>query len=136
MAVTYEWRGAFANDELDALHAEAFGEPSGADWRALAERHSLGWVVARDGETLAGFANVLWDGRTHAWLQDVMVASAYRRRGAGTALVAAARDGAAAAGCAWLHVDYDAEHEPFYAACGFAPARAGLLSLGSTPRPR
>ena len=79
MAVTYQWRGAFTNAEVNALHAEAFETPvfdeSEGDWTGLVHRHSLGWVVARDGADLAdlaGFVNVLWDGLVHAWLQDVM----------------------------------------------------------------
>ena len=40
----------------------------------LVHRHSLGWVVAREGAELVGFVNVLWDGLVHAWLQDTMVA--------------------------------------------------------------
>jgi hypothetical protein len=44
------------------------------NWVELVHRHSLGWVVARDGSELAGFVNVLWDGLVHAWLQDTMVA--------------------------------------------------------------
>ena len=48
------------------------------------ERHSLGWVTARRGDELVGFANVLWDGLVHAWLQDVMVTSSAQRNGIGT----------------------------------------------------
>ena len=41
-----------------------------------------------------------------------------------------ARDGARAAGCEWLHVDFDDDLAPFYLeACGFRPARAGLMAL-------
>ena len=69
MTVTYQWRGAFTNAEVNALHAEAFEtavfDESEWDWAELVHRHSLGWVVARDGADeadLAGFVNVLWDG--------------------------------------------------------------------------
>src|SRR5712692_1638421 len=96
MVVIYEWRGAFINHEVTALHAEAFDrrdhEEPGWNWVELVHRHSLGWVVARDGTDLVGFVNVLWDGRVHAWLQDVMVAVAARRRGIG-AEPAGLRDG-------------------------------------------
>jgi GNAT superfamily N-acetyltransferase len=86
--------------------------------------------VARNGEALAGFVNVIWDGGVHAWIQDLMVADGYRRQGVGTALVAAAREAARRAGCEWLHVDFDEEHREFYIeACGFAPAPAGLIAL-------
>jgi GNAT superfamily N-acetyltransferase len=132
---TYQWRGDFTSSEVNALHAEAFGtrvyDDSEWDWRRLVERHSLGWVVARDRTGLVGFVNVLWDGLVHAWLQDTMVAAAARGTGVGTGLVAHARDGAKAAGCEFLHVDFDDDLRPFYfGACGFSPATAGLMRLG------
>lgn len=134
MAAVYEWRGAFTNQEVNALHAEAFNtrvfDESEWDWVALVQRHSLGWVVARDGTELVGFVNVLWDGLMHAWLQDTMVAARARGRGIGTELVGRARDGAKAAGCEYLHVDFEDQLRPFYfGACGFGPVNAGLLSL-------
>jgi hypothetical protein len=39
--ISYEWRGAFTNDEVNALHAEAFGERLDDDWRSQLDRHSL-----------------------------------------------------------------------------------------------
>jgi GNAT superfamily N-acetyltransferase len=100
------------------------------DWVALTARHSLGWVTARDEHRLVGFVNVIWDGLVHAWIQDVMVAVGGRGQGIATRMVAIARDQAAAAGCEWLHVDFDDELEPFYfGACGFQPTNAGLIAL-------
>jgi GNAT superfamily N-acetyltransferase len=134
VTIDYEWRGPFGNDEVNALHAEAFEtrvfREDEWNWHDLAHRHSLGWVVARDGQQLIGFVNVLWDGLVHAWIQDVMVATAARHRRVGTALVDAARTGARAAGCEWLHVDFDEDLRPFYIeACGFRPTGAGLIAL-------
>jgi GNAT superfamily N-acetyltransferase len=131
---TYTWRGDFENAELHVLHAEAFDTPvfdeAEWNWRELVRAHSLGWVVARDGERLVGFVNVLWDGLVHAWIQDTMVASAARNRGVGTELVAHARDRARDAGCEWLHVDFDDGLEEFYlGACGFRRTNAGLIAL-------
>jgi GNAT superfamily N-acetyltransferase len=131
----YTWRGAFDNGEVNALHAEAFdtrvfGDDEW-DWEELTATHSLGWVTARHGDALVGFVNVVWDGLVHAWIQDVMVAAAARHRGIGVGLVRTARDNAAAAGCEWLHVDFDDELRPFYIdACGFTPVSAGLIELG------
>jgi GNAT superfamily N-acetyltransferase len=134
MAISYEWRGEFDNAEVNALHAEAFNtrvfDESEWDWRQLVDRHSLGWVVARDGTELVGFVNVLWDGLVHAWLQDTMVATTAGRQGVGTQVVAAARDAARDAGCEYLHVDFDDDLKPFYFdACGFTPTNGGLIAL-------
>jgi GNAT superfamily N-acetyltransferase len=134
MTISYEWRGEFDNAEVNALHAEAFNtrvfDEAEWNWRQLVERHSLGWVVARDGTELVGFVNVLWDGLVHAWLQDTMVAAKAGRQGVGTQLVAVARDAARDAGCEYLHVDFDDDLEPFYfEACGFTPTNGGLIAL-------
>lgn len=100
------------------------------DWRGLVEVHSLGWCTARDADRLVGFVNVVSDGFVHAWLQDVMVAPDRQGDGIGVALVELATDRARAAGCEWLHVDFDPEHADFYLErCGFRPAMAGLKSL-------
>ena len=132
--ITYGWRERFTNDEIHALHAAAFEtqlyDQSEWDWIALTERHSLGWVVARDGARFIGFANVLWDGFIHAFIEDVMVDAEYRNRGVGVAVVHAARDGAKAAGCEHLHVGFAEDLRPFYVdACGFEAMGGGLMSL-------
>jgi GNAT superfamily N-acetyltransferase len=131
VTLSFSWRGAFTNAEINTLHAEAFQtkvfDESEWNWVELTRRHSLGWVVARKGNELVGFVNVLWDGLVHAWLQDTMVARRARGQGIGTGLVARARDGATAAGCEYLHEEH---LRPFYlGACGFAPTSAGLLVL-------
>src|SRR5918912_392261 len=115
MAVTYEWRGTFENAEVNELHAEAFAHSLfGDDWVAQVTGHSLGWVCARDGGRLVGFVNVAWDGGVHAFVLDTMVAKRAGRRGIGTALVAAAVEGARAGGCEWLHVDFEDHLRRFY----------------------
>jgi len=130
--IGYEWRGPFDNSEVNALHAEGFGHrPLDIDWRAQLERHSLGWVCARDGERLVGFVNVAWDGDAHAFILDTMVGETARRHGIGSRLVAVATEHAAAAGCEWLHVDFEDHLTSFYfEACGFRPTNAGLIRLG------
>jgi GNAT superfamily N-acetyltransferase len=134
VSATFEWRGDVTSTEVNRLYAEAFevGVHSDEDWDRSAPigRYSLGWVVARDGEALIGFANVLWDGALHSRLQDVMVAPGARHGGIGTELVAVAGREARAAGCGWLHVDFEQRLRPFYLeACGFRPTEAGLLEL-------
>lgn len=131
MAVAYEWRDAFTSDELNVLHAEGFEHDLlDWDWRDQVERHSLGWVIARDDEGLAGFVNVVWDGGSHAFVIDTLVATRARRRGIGVDLVRAAEREARAAGCEWLHVDFEDHLRAFYFdACGFTPTNAGLIEL-------
>lgn len=128
---TYLWRGEFTNDEMNALHADAFDHGVFEDdWRHLVASHSLGWVTARQDGSLVGFVNVIWDGLVHAWLQDTIVASNTRHRGVGRQLVKTAELSAREAGCEWLHVDFDEPLRDFYlGACGFTPTHAGLIHL-------
>lgn len=129
------WRGEFDDTEVNQLHAEAFHTRvftnDESPWSRLSQEHSWGWVVARDDDgALTGFVNVLSDGHTHAWVQDVMVAERTQRQGLGVRMIREVRDRAAAAGLEWLHVDFDDEHAAFYIdACGFTPAKAGLMEL-------
>jgi GNAT superfamily N-acetyltransferase len=129
--ISYEWRGRFDNPEVDALHAEGFDHPPlDDDWWGQVTRHSLGWVTARRDGHLIGFVNVAWDGAIHAFILDTLVTAPERRHGVGRDLVAAAVDGARAAGCEWLHVDFDDHLKPFYFdSCGFQPTNAGLIAL-------
>jgi GNAT superfamily N-acetyltransferase len=129
--ISYQWRGDFSNAEVEALHAEGFGhEPADYDWHAQLA-HSLGWVCARRGAELAGFVNVAWDGGAHAFILDTVVATAARRHGIGAGLVGAATREARAAGCEWLHVDFEDHLRSFYfGSCGFLPTNAGLIRLG------
>jgi GNAT superfamily N-acetyltransferase len=134
MEVSYDWRGDVSSTELNVLHAEAFDTRVYGvdewDWVAQLDGQSLGWVTARVGDTLVGFVNVVWDGLVHAWIQDTMVAAAARHRGIATALVARAVAESRAAGCEWLHVDFEDHLRPFYLdACGFTPTNGGLIRL-------
>ncbi|WP_155368703.1 GNAT family N-acetyltransferase [Catellatospora vulcania] len=131
MTITYTWRGEFDNTEVERLHADGFDrEPSDHDWWAQVTGHSLGWVNARDGARLVGWINVAWDGSGHAFVLDTVVAVDARRLGVGTELVAEAARQADAAGCEWLHVDFEDHLRDFYfKACGFRPTAAGLIPL-------
>jgi GNAT superfamily N-acetyltransferase len=135
MMISYEWRGAFDNAEINALHAEGFEHRLLADdWWAQVNRHSLGWVCARDtnenDRPLVGFVNVAWDGAIHAFVLDTLVTGRVRRHGVGTELIAVAVREARAAGCEWLHVDFDDHLRSFYFdSCGFVPTNAGLIQL-------
>jgi predicted N-acetyltransferase YhbS len=59
-----------------------------------------------------------------------MVRAGAARQGIGTELVAVSVAEARAAGCEWLHVDFDDHLREFYFdACGFEPTNAGLIKL-------
>lgn len=117
---------------VNALRASAWDEPQTSEWAHILE-HSLGWICAFDDGAMVGFVNIAWDGGQHAFLLDTTVHRAYQRRGIGTQLVREAASLAREAGVIWFHVDYEADLEPFYAACGFRPTSAGLLHLGDRP---
>jgi len=131
VAVVYAWRGVFTSFELNVLHAEGFEHDLlDWDWRGQVERHSLGWVTACEDGELVGFVNVAWDGGSHAFVLDTLVPVPARRRGIGVELVRVAEREARAAGCEWLHVDFEDHLRAFYFdACGFTPTNAGLIEL-------
>jgi ribosomal protein S18 acetylase RimI-like enzyme len=119
------------DDELSRLHALAFGSPVEVQpWAARLERHALSWVGAFSNDLLVGFVQVCWDGGAHAFVLDTAVHPEYGRQGIGKRLVRAAAAEALAAGCEWLHVDFEPHLADFYLkACGFSPTDAGLLRL-------
>jgi ribosomal protein S18 acetylase RimI-like enzyme len=132
--VPIEYVSRFPVDDalLSALHARAFGD--GAEtmtpWAARLRRHALTWIGAVDAGRLVGFVQVCWDGGEHAFLLDTAVEPEWQRRGVGAGLVAAAVADTAAAGCTWLHVDFEDRLSAFYLdRCGFRPTAAGLLRL-------
>ena len=135
--LSYLVKGPVSSEELNALFSA--GSPSDgwpswqqtpdtSDWQPVLD-HSLAYVIARSDGRLVGFVNVAWDGRDHAFLLDPRVHPDHRHQGIGVELVRLAARTAARAGCEWLHVDYDADLAPFYAACGFQPTNAGLIRL-------
>lgn len=127
----YTWKGAFDEDDLNRLHAEAFEhEFIPIAWTTQLADHSLGWVCARRGDRLIGFVNVAWDGGVHAFILDTIVAADLRHHGIGTRLVEEATRHAREAGCEWLHVDFDDHLRDFYfTSCEFVPTNAGLIQL-------
>ena len=129
--IDYEWRADFDNAEVNALHAEGFAHELGDDdWWGQVNRHSLGWVCARQAGVLVGFVNVAWDGWGHAFVLDTLVTSTVRRQRVGQGLVQVAVTEARRAGCEWLHVDFEDHLRAFYFdACGFTPTNAGLIAL-------
>jgi len=133
-AISYTWRGPVTDDEMVDL-VRSHGGAAVAGWWDRIRPHSLGWVAARsDDGLLVGFVNVAWDGGDHAFLIDTKTRASHQHRGHGTALVRGAATHAKAAGCEWLHVDFEPELAPFYLdACAFRPTDAGLIHLPDLP---
>jgi GNAT superfamily N-acetyltransferase len=128
--ISYLWRGPISDDEMvDLVHSH--GGRSEPGWWDRVRPHSLGWISARDGAgLLVGFVNVAWDGSDHAFLVDTKTRTSHQRQGIATEVVRRATLQAKAAGCEWLHVDFEPYLGEFYfAACGFRPTDAGLIHL-------
>jgi ribosomal protein S18 acetylase RimI-like enzyme len=132
--IVLHWRGPLEDDEMLDLVASYGGTPVPGWWDRI-RPHSLGWVTARtQDELLVGFVNVAGDGGDHAFLVDTKTRGTFQRRQVGTRVVAFAARHAGAAGCEWLHVDFDPELRAFYFdACRFEPTDAGLIHLPSLP---
>jgi GNAT superfamily N-acetyltransferase len=130
--VTYRWRGPLTDEEMVEL-VVAHGGNAEAGWWNRIRPSSFGWVTARaeDGR-LVGFVNVVWDGGDHAFLIDTKTHGEHQRKGIGTMTVRFAAQQAKAAGCEWLHVDFEPHLSAFYFdSCGFRRTEAGLIHLRS-----
>ena len=120
------------DEVLSRLHSRAFGSPvvEVQPWASRLARHSLTWVGAFDADELVGFVHACWDGGAHAFLLDTAVEPEHQGQGIGRQLVATLAAEVTAAGCQWLHVDYEPHLQAFYRdACGFRATEAGLLRL-------
>ena len=118
--------------ELTALHGRAFGNlvHLNTDWARRLNEHALTWIGAFDNDKLVGFVQVCWDGCSHAFLLDTAVDPDWQHRGIGTSIVRRAAEEARAAGCEWLHVDFEEDLSAFYLnRCGFESTKAAVLNL-------
>ena len=120
---------------LNDLFARSWAEHTSRPFADVLAR-SLGFIGAFDDGRLIGFVNVATDGGAHAFLLDPTVDPAYRRQGLGRRIVRAAIDLARAANCEWVHVDFEPQLAPFYAACDFVPTEAGMISLVASANER
>lgn len=129
MNADFVWRGELTDAEMLDLVRSPGGQAEVGWWDRI-RPHSLGWVTARRDGVLVGFVNVAWDGGDHAFLIDTKTSGREQHQGIGTELVRMAAEGARAAGCEWLHVDFTPDLAPFYFdACGFESTEAGLIHL-------
>ena len=134
--VRYKLSPQVANEDLNALFADAWPGPRQDEDFGPVLRRSLGYVCAYQEGELVGFVNVAWDGGAHAFLLDTTVRSDRRRQGIGRQLVRHAEELARKSGAEWLHVDFEPRLEEFYRKCGFRESRAGLINLRETEKSR
>ncbi|MCA9865029.1 MAG: GNAT family N-acetyltransferase [Anaerolineae bacterium] len=85
------------------------------------------------GRQQVGFARVVSDQTTFAWLADVFILVEYRGQGYGKALVAAVLDHPELQGLRWLLATKDAHG--LYAQNGFAPVPPERFMERRTPQP-
>lgn len=125
-------RFSVEDEVLSGLQARASGSGRTAaePWANRLDRHSLTWVGAFASDRLVGFVHACWDGGSHAFLLDTAVDPDRQRQGIGRIVVHALVEEVRAAGCEWLHVDYERHLDSFYrSACGFRRTEAGLIRL-------
>jgi GNAT superfamily N-acetyltransferase len=115
--------------DVDAVHAFLSSE---AYWVPGRSRETIARLVrassrvlaayAPDG-SLAGFARVMTDGTSMAWLGDVFVLTEHRGRGLGVEIVREAVEDPASSDCLWYLNTRDAHG--LYERFGFQPADPG-----------
>ena len=94
-------------------------------------RGSFRVAAAFDGERLVGMARALSDGASDAYIQDVVVDSAYRKQGIGGALVRLLLDELKSSGVSWIGLIGAPGTEHFYRDLGFTPME-GFLPMRFT----
>lgn len=128
--VIYQVAPVKAYSEVLDLYRSAGWWEEGDDESAIPDILSGAWAVgsAWCAGRLIGMGRVLSDGRSDAYIQDVVVLPAYRGRGIGTGLVACLRDHCLAAGLRWIGLVAQPGTEAFYRRLGFAPL-AGHVAM-------
>jgi GNAT superfamily N-acetyltransferase len=104
-------------------------EPS---WRAAIPemiRGSFCFLLAREpGGGIVGMGRVLSDGVSDAYVQDVVVLEAHRRRGIGREIVRRLTERCLEAGIGWIGLVAEPGTPAFYEALGFRPL-AGYVPM-------
>lgn len=102
-------------------------------------KNSLFSVVARHGVNVVGAGRIVGDGAIFFYLQDVMVRKAYRKRGIGTAILAALCDHLRrnAPDSSYVGLFTHPTKSGFYERFGFQGPKPGLIGMcKGTKKPR
>lgn len=89
--------------------------------------NSLYVLTARDGDKLVGLIRIVGDGQTIAYIQDIIVLKAYKRKGIGKTLMKKALDEFKHVRQKVLLTDDNPETRGFYEALGFQSCDKGEL---------
>ncbi len=113
----------YREDEILSLYLDAGWTAYTRDKAALKKgfEHSLKVLAAYEDGKLIGLLRAVGDGFTVVWVQDLLVLSAFRRRGVGRALLQAITQKYAHVRQIMLASDSTGENAAFYNACGFQP---------------
>ncbi|WP_067051652.1 GNAT family N-acetyltransferase [Methanofollis ethanolicus] len=90
---------------------------------------SFCFVVATDGDRTVGMGRAISDGCSDAYLQDIVVLPAYRRRGIGDAIVERLVSFCREKGISWIGLVAQPGTIPFYERHGFAPMKGHVPML-------
>lgn len=114
------------NNALNGLFSESWENYTPRTFDFL--KTSLFYICCYCENELIGFVNTVTDGYLHAFVLDVTVNPAFRRKGIGTALVQKAILECKRKSIEWIHVDYEPHLERFYIKCGFSGTKAGIVN--------
>jgi len=126
-----EYRKPVASDipQMASLYVEAgFAEPEAACGFIAKTFETCHWLVAAEGDTLAGMARAICDHASDCFIQDVAVREAFRRRGIAAELVKRLVELVKAEGVEWIGLVSVPGAEKLYEKCGFA-ALAGYTAM-------
>jgi spermidine synthase len=116
---------------LIALYRQA-GWWEGGDNAALAARIVAGShcvVVARSAGQIVGMGRAISDGASDAYLQDITVAAAFRRRGIATQIIGLLLQRLEADGLGWVALIAETGSHDLYPRLGFRPMAGAVPML-------
>ena len=121
---------------LDLYHHQGWWEPPGDRDPELAGaiiRGSHCFVIATQQERLVGMGRAISDRASDAYIQDLMVHSAFRGRGIGTRMVQELVRRLQSDGMGWIGLVAEAGTWDFYRRIGFADMPGSVLMLKKNP---
>ena len=135
--IRFEWiTGADAATVLRLYGAVGWCEPDDpGDWIGPMFAGSCAAIAAFDGDRAVGFARALSDGVSDAFIQDVIVDPAYRRRGIARELVTRLTAELVRRGIDWIGLVGVPGTRKLYESCGFEvlPEHTPMRYTGRKP---